>query len=209
IRAVTHDLNNALAIIRTNAELMVDEAFDLRGISKQELLLGILEAVQSASDLTRRLHAISGAQAREVESTVPGPTPGRPREAAAAALPTAPRQNILLVEDEPLLRAALATLLRQLDYHTFEAESAAQAMPLLESNEVDCLLTDVMLPGDHSGVDLAAWACRRRPALRVLYISGADPSSLGLPADAMFLSKPISRLSIDRTLRQLLAHSGG
>jgi CheY-like chemotaxis protein len=64
--------------------------------------------------------------------------------------------RILVVEDSPTQAAALTLLLQDADFDVIEAGSAEQALQILESGDVDLLLTDFTLPG-LSGIEL----CRR------------------------------------------------
>jgi DNA-binding response OmpR family regulator len=81
-------------------------------------------------------------------------------------------ESILLVEDEPDLRAALAVALSDLGYRPIETADAQAALAVLSSDcTVDLLVTDLGLP-DMSGRLLAERARQGRPALKVLFISG-------------------------------------
>lgn len=87
---------------------------------------------------------------------------------------SAPSQaTLLLVEDEPLVRAVAADYLRELNYLVLEAEDAAQAMELLRHTMVlDLLITDVGLPNGMNGRQLADVSRQIKPALPVLFITG-------------------------------------
>ncbi|SRR5581483_1986502 len=84
---------------------------------------------------------------------------------------------ILVVEDEALIRAAVADYLRSLGYHVLEAGHAHEAMGILDSGAaVDLVFTDVCMPGGIDGIALGRWIRSSRPGLPVFLTSG-DPDS--------------------------------
>ncbi|MFO1188342.1 MAG: ATP-binding protein [Alphaproteobacteria bacterium] len=103
--------------------------------------------------------------------------PAWPAQAPPASTPApAPRGGsgpVLLVEDNPRLRATTAAMLRQIGYEPLEAGSADEALAVLARHpEVDLMVSDVILPGHRNGFELAAEAIRLRPQLRALHVSG-------------------------------------
>jgi len=117
--------------------------------------------------------------------------------AAASSQPGGMR--ILLVEDEPELRATTGELLELLGHTVLQAGDAGAALALLADGPVDVMLTDISLP-DLSGEVLAGRARAAQPGLRVIYASGQHPR---FPLEqAQLLLKPYS---IDK-LMQALAH---
>jgi CheY-like chemotaxis protein len=110
----------------------------------------------------------------------------------AAAIETQARRPVLLiVEDEILVRMAMADELRAAGFSVLEAASGEEAAAVLESGlALDILLTDVRLPGALDGLALARSAREQRPGLRIIVVSGTAPetASRGL-ADA-FIAKP-------------------
>jgi CheY-like chemotaxis protein len=87
--------------------------------------------------------------------------------------PMAPwRAALLLVDDEPLVRASTAELLQELGYEVAEAGSAAEALDLVRTGYVpELMVTDHMMPG-MSGARLAAELRARVPGLPVLMVTG-------------------------------------
>jgi DNA-binding NtrC family response regulator len=61
--------------------------------------------------------------------------------------------NVLIVDDEESARTFCADVLRDLGFETQTADSAAQALAILEGGQVDIVLADVVMPG-MSGLDL-------------------------------------------------------
>jgi len=113
---------------------------------------------------------------------------------------------VLVVEDDPALRALVTGLLKRLGYRWVEAADGPAALEALETSErVDLLFTDVVLPLGMNGVELARRARLLRPGLPVLYTSGyAEESVLDLARDEPgfdLVRKPYRREELARKLR--------
>lgn len=82
--------------------------------------------------------------------------------------------TILVVEDNPHIRLLIVRHLIGRGYMVLEAGSADEALEILErdSGAIDCVFSDVQMPGRHDGVALARWILRHRPGLAVLLTSG-------------------------------------
>ncbi len=130
--------------------------------------------------------------------------------AGGAPLPfTAKTQTVLVVEDDADARSTLAAMVTELGYRVLEAENGASALPLLEQERpVNILLSDVIMPGGMSGVDLAKAARKRRPDLKVLFVSGYDRMAIAQATkydDSLrLLNKPFSLTDLSRELRALI-----
>jgi CheY-like chemotaxis protein len=132
-----------------------------------------------------------------------------PAERRGAAPNRARGETVLLVEDPPLVRSAVAKMLADLGYRPIAAAAAAEAMALIESDgRIDLLLTDVVLPGGLDGEELAVVARRVRPGLAVLYMSGYAERLVGGPAGAEdrsgFIAKPFAKIELAAALRSVL-----
>jgi two-component system, response regulator PdtaR len=96
-------------------------------------------------------------------------------EMPRCGLETAPRlgaPRILVVEDEPLIRFAIAEALRELGVSVVEAASAEEAWRYLMSGEsVDLVFTDHRMPGSMTGAQLAIRIRREYPSLVVIVTS--------------------------------------
>jgi CheY-like chemotaxis protein len=80
---------------------------------------------------------------------------------------------VLIVEDEPVIRANLREYLHGEGYHVVEAENAVEAFDILSRKpHLDLMITDFRLPGGISGVEIAEPAVKLRPDLKVIFISG-------------------------------------
>jgi two-component system, cell cycle sensor histidine kinase and response regulator CckA len=119
-------------------------------------------------------------------------------------------QTILLVEDEPGIRALVRKILRREHYAVLEAGSAEEAMNVAAAQEgrIDLLVTDVILPG-MNGRDLAEGMRESLPDLRVLYVSGftSDESVRAgeFPPGSKFLQKPFTLSALVGKVRDALA----
>ena len=105
----------------------------------------------------------------------------------------------LVVEDDPLQRETIVTLLEGSDMDVIQCESGEAAEMVLEhvGGCLTTLLTDVSLAGSMDGIELAQIAHERYPALRIVVIS-ATPRVSRLPDGTSFISKPWSPLELLR-----------
>jgi DNA-binding response OmpR family regulator len=105
------------------------------------------------------------------------------------------RFTILLVDDDPKVRASIRRLLEKLEYRVIEAEDATSALSLIASasTPTDLVLTDIVLQG-MSGRELAVRLSIEHPGVRLLLMSGYSADSMQLKDGevAKFLHKPIS-----------------
>ena len=130
--------------------------------------------------------------------------------AGGAPLPfTAKTQTVLVVEDDADARSTLAAMVTELGYRVVAAENGASALPILEQERpVDILLSDVIMPGGMNGLDLAKAANKRRPDLKVLFVSGYDRMAIAQATkydDSLrLLNKPFSLMDLARELSALL-----
>ncbi len=127
----------------------------------------------------------------------------------AAAKEPELRETILVVDDEPGIRALVAKILRRERYDVMEAGSFEEAMKVAGAHKspVQLLLTDVMLP-DRSGRQVAEQLNASVPALKVLYISGfTDDESVRageFPPGSRFLQKPFTVGALVSKVREAL-----
>ncbi len=116
-------------------------------------------------------------------------------------------ETILLVEDEPTLRAMITELLSTRGYSVMTAEDGDEALTHYAEDPLHLLISDVVMPG-MSGVELARKLAERRPELKVLFISGytADTAELEelLATNARLLPKPFSNSALLDRVRELL-----
>ena len=91
----------------------------------------------------------------------------------ATGEPQARGETVLVVEDNEDLRDLIVTFLTGLGYRVLEAGDGATAYAALErAPGIDLLLSDVRLPGGHSGRDIVEEAQKQYPDLKALFMSG-------------------------------------
>lgn len=111
---------------------------------------------------------------------------------------------VLVLEDEADVRQTLCEQLHLLGYLTLEAANGEQALHMLAaSSEIDIFISDVMLPGGLSGVDVVNYALKHYPQLTILLISGQDLRPAHNPAlpDVALLRKPFTRGELAQALQ--------
>ena len=127
----------------------------------------------------------------------------------APVIEAGPREaTILVVEDEPGVRAFVVGAVRELGYQVVEAETGAKALEALTDNPaIDMLLTDVVMP-EMDGRRLVDAATAQRPGLRVLYMTGYTRNAIVhngvLDAGANLITKPFTMNQLDVRLRAML-----
>jgi two-component system cell cycle response regulator CpdR len=100
--------------------------------------------------------------------------------------------RILLAEDDTAMREYLARALERSGYAVVAVDRGTAALPLLESERFDLLLTDIVMP-EMDGIELAQKAAAMVPGLRVMFITGFAAVTLkagGAMPQARVLSKP-------------------
>jgi len=117
-------------------------------------------------------------------------------------------ETVLVVEDEASLRRLLCHALRKHGYEVLEAESPTPALEIWEARQKDIavLITDIVMPGPINGWGLAKSFISKRPALKVLFMSGYFgnlPPELKLD-DANFIRKPFAPKELLRRIRLLI-----
>ena len=131
--------------------------------------------------------------------------------APAPATPRAGRARVLVVEDEPRLRALIERMLDAAGYEVEVAATADAALARLDAAAAApaILVVDVVLPGI-SGVELAARFRARHPGLPVVYMSGYPRTQhrvaeVPLDARSHFLPKPFTVDALVATIESAVA----
>ena len=141
---------------------------------------------------------------------------GTPIEKANAQQRTSVPQEaktVLVVEDEARIRKITVRYLVAGGFRCIEAGDAAQALAILaaEAEGIDILFSDIRMPGDMTGRDLAAEVARLYPRIKTGLTTGYDqttrsPGMTGTDADTEnipVLSKPFSRKDLIDLLAEL------
>lgn len=139
-------------------------------------------------------------QSREVPRD-PAPAPSGPVASG--------KERILVVEDDPDVRAFINLALGSLGYDVTACRDGPSAMKILDGlPDIDLLLTDVVLPGGMTGRELAERVVELRPGIRVLFSSGYTVDSVvhhgRLEPGVELLAKPYSRDTLARRIREIL-----
>jgi PAS domain S-box-containing protein len=118
-------------------------------------------------------------------------------------------ETILVVEDEPALRAYAAEALRDLGYRVLEAAEGREALSVVEQHhEIALLFTDVVLTGGMNGRVLADAVTRCKPGLPVLYTTGYTANAIvhhgRLDPGMHLIGKPFTYSELAAKVRQLL-----
>jgi PAS domain S-box-containing protein len=118
-------------------------------------------------------------------------------------------ETVLIVDDEPSVRALMAEVLTDQGYCVLEADTGAVALQILQTRQtIDLLVSDVGLPGGMNGRQLADAARSLRPDLKVLFVTGyAENAALGngrLAPGMHVLTKPFSIPALSERVKGLL-----
>ena len=114
---------------------------------------------------------------------------------------------VLVVDDEPLVRMDLSSLLEDYGFTVFEAGTASQAIAVLEANaQIQVVFTDITMPGTMDGLALSRHIRDRWPPTIIVVVSGnARPKEDAMATDAMFIAKPVDTSVLDATIRTIVA----
>ncbi len=115
--------------------------------------------------------------------------------------------TVLIVEDEPLVRMHGCDMLESAGYDVLEAETADEALSLLERhNRVRLLFSDIDMPGSMDGLELARRVHHRWPTIGLLVTSGHHrPAPYMIPDHGRFIAKPWKENSVLAEVRAILA----
>jgi CheY-like chemotaxis protein len=128
---------------------------------------------------------------------------GRADECAATG------ETVLVVEDEPVVRAVILEMLADQGYLTLEAVDGPSGLKILrDQKRIDLLVTDVGLPG-MNGRQLADQARETRPDLKVLFITGyAESVAMAdgfLQPGMEMITKPFDLDHLSRRIRAMVS----
>src|SRR5690242_5331309 len=102
-------------------------------------------------------------------------------------------KTILVVDDQEPVRSFVTTILERRGYLTLIAASGEDAIEIAQGHagRIDMLVSDLQMLG-MSGIEAGLKLTAARPGMRVLLMSGADPSDVRLPYGWEFLAKPFT-----------------
>jgi CheY-like chemotaxis protein len=107
---------------------------------------------------------------------------------------------VLVVEDEVFIRMVAVDTLEDCGYSILEAGNAQEAILLLERTpEISLIFTDINMPGNTDGLDLAEEVSRRWPNTKIIVTSGAQQlTDDDIPDGGRFLGKPYSPKHLEK-----------
>jgi two-component system NtrC family sensor kinase len=122
-------------------------------------------------------------------------------------------ETVLVVEDNEQVNKLAVEALHERGYQVLSATDGTMALRVLdEIQSIDLLLTDVVLPGGMDGRQLAEAIRRRRPAVKVLYMTGYTRNAIihhgRLDPDIDLLTKPFTADALARKIRRVLEGNG-
>lgn len=121
-------------------------------------------------------------------------------------------ETILLAEDDEPVRVVTRRVLEKFGYKILEASRAAEALAMWPKHQADIalLLTDLVMPGDLTGRELAERLRAAKPDLKVIYMTGYSPEVAGKDTiffrrnNSTFIQKPCPAKRLLETVRQAL-----
>jgi DNA-binding NtrC family response regulator len=119
--------------------------------------------------------------------------------------------TILVVEDEVLIRIAVADFLRECGYRVVEAASGEEAQKIFRAGQpAEVLFSDVDLGEGIDGFELARWVRENYPGVRILLTSGVTRMAREAVhlCDAPFLDKPYSHNALGELIKRLIETFG-
>lgn len=131
--------------------------------------------------------------------------------ATSGVLPVMDRPRVLVVEDEPQVRAIAARALTNAGFEVLQAPNGAVALALVESAQrgFDVIVTDVVMP-ELNGPALARAVRKLAPDVGLVFMSGFPEAMHGTGpdefADAAFLPKPFAPQELVDAVRERLQH---
>lgn len=172
---------------------------------EREVLRALARQVMTQLELRRRLLPPSRIDEEDMTQ------PDSPHDAAATSPAPGPMpgagETVLLVEDEPCVRALAHRLLQGAGYSVLSAADGPAALQVAAAHpgRIDLLLTDVTMP-DMLGTELAARLRDTDPGLRVLFVSGHLDNRVfqGARGEEHFLAKPFTISSFLHKVREVL-----
>jgi two-component system cell cycle sensor histidine kinase/response regulator CckA len=117
-------------------------------------------------------------------------------------------KTILIVDDEEIVRKLVRVALKGSDDADFlEAHDAAEALEISKEHRgrIDLLLSDVVMPGEMNGAEMAKKLSDTHPETKVLLMSGYEVEALVIKPEWHFIQKPFAVSEIRETIRNVLA----
>jgi PAS domain S-box-containing protein len=189
--------------------------FTTKGVGKGSGLgLSMVYGFAKQSGGTVRIESAPG-RGTTVQLYLPRTTrmPARAEPLPPRPMPRAARPaTVLIVEDEEDVRQLAAESLEEFGYRVVLAENARAAVAVLERDTIDLLLSDIVMPGGMSGLELADRARRLRCELPVLLTTGyaeAIDHATARGTGVELLRKPFRPRELGAKVHQMLSAAAG
>jgi two-component sensor histidine kinase/CheY-like chemotaxis protein len=114
--------------------------------------------------------------------------------------------NVLVVEDEMVLRMRAVDIVEDAGFTAVEAVSADEALEILESrSDISLLFSDIQMPGSMDGLKLAHAVHDRWPSIKIILVSGlVKVSDADKPTDSRFFGKPLEVKQMIAELQEMI-----
>jgi len=114
-------------------------------------------------------------------------------ESVTSSTPAASATNVLVVEDEMVLRMRAVDIVEDAGFTALQAVNADEALAILETrSDISLLFSDIQMPGSMDGLKLAHAVHHRWPSIKIILVSGqVKVSDTDKPADSRFFGKPL------------------
>jgi two-component sensor histidine kinase/ActR/RegA family two-component response regulator len=114
--------------------------------------------------------------------------------------------NVLVVEDEMVLRMRAVDIVEDAGFTAIEAVNAEQALSILEKrSDISLLFSDIQMPGSMDGLKLAHAVHNRWPSIKIILVSGqVHVADADTPDDARFFGKPLEAKQMIAELQQMV-----
>jgi signal transduction histidine kinase len=202
-------IDTGVGMDRATLARATEPFFSTKGVGKGTGLgLSMVHGLAAQSGGTLRLTSEPGA-GTSVELWLPATEEAAADTVENAAEPVVARRaaKVLLVDDEDLVRAATADMLRDIGYVVVEMASASQALSAIRSGvEADILVSDYLMPGMTGGqlISEIRASGNRMPALLV---TGYAAAGEDVPDGVVRLSKPFRQTDLAARVDELLRQS--
>jgi len=197
-----HEINNLLSAIRCNAFLVQSENVPVAVLeASNDITAAVERSAALITDLSSMLREQRlGARPVVTSESVPPPRTQLGSWPPRALTKDASARNmyiVLVVDDDPVVRRAVARFVASAGYQVIESSSPEQGLAAAERYPIDLMITDLVMP-NMTGYELAQRITDIRPGVRVIYMSGFAPDELvaergrSTGPDPIFLQKPFA-----------------
>ena len=120
-----------------------------------------------------------------------------------------PKETIVVVDDEPAARTAVARLLQERGYTVYALNGGQEAIDFANSNPFDVLLTDFRMPGGLDGLTTVRAIRRINPQVVAIIMTGHSSIDLAIESLKLgvhgFVVKPFTAFELIRNIEQTIA----